>query len=565
MQLLEKLRKIPGFEVLVAIIYLRISTDREEQFSLSEQLMVNSEFADTYGIAVHAVIEDRGESGGTFEKRKMDAVFQHIQAGRANIVLTADRSRFGRGGITLNQAWEKRLNEVGGYLIAVKNPTDITTGTGRMQRDTDDFIAQIHRNNIGDHWIRTHDRRRKEGKPHTGAPRMGYMICPKCTLTEETLSNGKIRRRVTKRCGECKGLHQIDRVRADALAEFMERWTDGNEPANRLVREMRLRGITSVRGKPMTEAQWFSAMDTGFAAGWLRSRTFPAKGRGLTRKYTSNRPDTFDVWAKGEHEACITKPGLWDRYKARRGTPSEVAAFSNAVKHPFSPFLRCSRPQDPERRPGAKAGEPCMSRMTANKTGSGKKPNRVYTDIYSCRAVRDGVCSGISISRHLADAEILKWLESHATDEEKGRAAAEKAASQKAGVQKREAALKDVERRIAHLENKLSKLTDLQLDEESALHPTAFRLKQGEITAALEPLEAERDRMKRQSVHVQRPPSRAEFRHLAATWPHMTDDEKRMCLEPMVHHILVVKQPGKKNNALVVVPHWEIPAKAESA
>ncbi|MET9360313.1 recombinase family protein [Streptomyces sp. NPDC006632] len=565
MQLLEKLRKIPGFEVLIAIIYLRISTDREEQFSLTEQLMVATEFCDKWGIGVFAVIEDRGESGGTFEKRKMATVFNHVRQGDANIVLTADRSRFGRGGITLNQAWEKKLNEVGGYLIAAKNPTDITTSEGRTQRDTDDFVAHIQRNNIGDHWIRSHARRRKEGKPHTGAPRMGYMICPKCTLTEETLSNGKIRRRVTKQCGECNGLHQLDKFRADALAEFMERWTDGNEPARRLVIEMRLRGVTSVRGNPMSEAQWFAAMDTGFGVGWLRRRTIPATGRGLTRKYTSNRPDTYDVWEKGKHTPCITKPGLWERYKAKRGTPSEVAAFSNKVKHPFTPFLRCGRPKDPERVPVKSPGELCRSRMTATKTASGPKGARQYIDIYGCRAVREKLCGGISISRHLADGAVLKWLSDQATDEEKGREAVAKAAVKKAEVQKKQSALQDLESQITVLERKLSKLTDLQLDEDAALHPTAFRLKQGEIMAELDPLTAMRDQMKKEaSVPVSKPPSRAEFRRLADAWVVMTDDEKRMCLEPLVDHMLVVKQPGKKNNRLIVVPRWEVPAATES-
>ncbi|WNI17556.1 recombinase family protein [Actinacidiphila sp. ITFR-21] len=566
MQLLEKLRKIPGFEVLIAIIYLRISTDREEQFSLTEQLMVTTEFCDKWGIGVYAVIEDRGESGGTFEKRKMATVFNHVRQGDANIVLTADRSRFGRGGITLNQAWEKQLNEVGGYLIAAKNPTDITTSEGRTQRDTDDFVAHIQRNHIGDHWIRTHARRRKEGKPHTGAPRMGYMICPECTLTEETLSNGKIRRRVTKQCGECNGLHQIDKFRADALAEFMERWTDGNEPARRLVIEMRKRGVTSVRNNPMTEAQWFAALDTGFGAGWLRRRTIPATGRGLTRKYTSNRPDTYDVWELGKHKPCITKPGLWERYKAKRGTPAEEAAFSSKVKHPFSPFLRCGRPKDPERVPVTTPGELCRSRMTAGKSRTGPKGAKTYVGTYGCRAVREKLCSGITISRHLADKCVLDWLSEQASDEEKGREAVAKAAVKKAEVEKKKSALQELETKIAVLERKLSRLTDLQLDEEAALHPTAFRIKQAEITAELDPLTAMRDQMKKKaSARVSKPPSPAEFRSLADTWPLMNDDEKRMCLEPLVDHMLVVKQPGKKNNRLVIVPHWEVPAEEESS
>ncbi|MFF7676631.1 recombinase family protein [Actinacidiphila glaucinigra] len=555
MELLQKLRKLPGFAVLRAIIYLRISTDREEVFSLTEQLMVDSGFADKYSIEVVAVIEDRGESGGTFEKRKMATVFGMIEEGQANIVLVADRSRFGRGGIQLNQAWEKKLNEVGGYLIAVKNPTDITTSQGRTARDTDDFVAQITRNNIGDHWQRTHERRWKEELPHTGAPRMGYKLCEKCTLHEQTLSNGTTMRRIVKKCGECGGALQVDDFRGEALAEFARRWTDGGESGRKITVEMRERGVTSVRGNPMSERQWFAALDTGFGWGWRRKRTIPATGRGLTMKYPNDKPDTFDVWEKDKHKPVITDAdgnadmALWERYKAKRcAKPGAVVASGNKVKHSLSTRLRCGRPKEED------ASELCWSPMVASKSRSGAKGEKTYIGTYACRAVRDKLCRGITVSRHLADSAVKGWLIEQATNEERGREAAKAAAMR----DRRSSNLEELDGEIERLQKKLSKLTDLQLDDEAALHPTAFKLKQGEIMAELEPLQAQAEHLREVSRMAQDIPSASKFRRLADAWDHMHDHEKRALVETLIDHILVVKQPGKKNNQLVIVAYWEV-------
>ncbi|MFE2539120.1 recombinase family protein [Actinacidiphila glaucinigra] len=530
-------------------------------FSLTEQLMVGSEFADKYAIEVVAVIEDRGESGGTFEKRKMATVFGMIREGQANIVLVADRSRFGRGGIQLNQAWEKKLNEAGGYLIAVKNPTDITTAQGRTQRDTDDFVAQITRNNIGDHWQRTHERRWKDELPHTGAPRMGYKLCEKCTLHEQTLESGRIMRRIIKRCGECDGALQVDEFRGDALAEFARRWTDGGESSRKLTVEMRERGVTSVRGNAMSERQWFAALDTGFGWGWRRRRTIPATGRGLTMKYPNDKPDTFDVWEKGKHKPVITDADgngdleLWERYKAKRcGKPGVAATHGNKVKHSLSTRLRCGRPKAGE------TSELCMSPMVASKSRSGPKGTKSYVGTYACRAVREKLCRGITVSRHLAENAVKEWLEDQATNEERGREAAKAAAAR----DRRASNLEELEREVERLQRKLSKLTDLQLDDEAALHPTAFKLKQSEIMAELEPVQAQAEHLREVSRMAQDIPSASKFRRFADAWDHMHAHEKRALVETLIDHILVVKQPGKKNNQLVVVPYWEVGQGQES-
>jgi len=559
-ELLNKLRMLPGFAVLRAIIYLRISTDREEVYSLTEQLMECEAFRALHSIEIVAVVEDRGESGGTFEKRKMAFVLEQIREGAANLVLVGDRSRFGRGGIQLNQAWEKKLNEAGGYLIAVKNPTDITTSQGRTQRDTDDFVAQITRNNIGDHWQRTHKRRWEEKLPHTGSPRMGYKICPDCTIHEQTLSSGRTVRRVIKRCGECGGALQPDDFPAKALAEFARRWTDGGEASRTLTIEMRERGVRSVRGNVMSERQWFAALDTGFGWGWRRKRSIPATGRGLTMKYPNDKPDTFDIWEMGKHKPVIVDENdepdmaLWERYKAKRCS-EERAAFNSKAKHPLTSKLRCGRPKVAD----APNSERCLSKMIASKTRSGPKGSKTYIDVYTCRAVREKLCKGITVSRHLAHKAVKDWLVDQATNEEQGREAAARAAKR----DQRASNLQALEAEAERLMKKLSALTDLQLDKASALHPTAFKLKQGEIMAELEPVEAQIEHLKA-AVRNSDVPSVSMFRRVADAWDHMLDHEKRAVVDTMIDHIVVVKQPGKKNNRLVIVPYWDVVQAPES-
>jgi DNA invertase Pin-like site-specific DNA recombinase len=557
-EFLEKLRRLPGYTVLRAIVYLRISTDREEVYSIEEQLFDVLEYAEANGIEiVGEPITDRGLSGGTFEKRAISGIIERVGGGEANLVLVALRDRWGRDP-ELNRSYERHLQSVGGQLISARRPVDPTTSSGRTQIQTEDFIAGIQRHAIGDAWQNTGRRRRRDGLPHTAAERFGYMICPNCTMHEQTLENGKIRRRVIKKCGDCGGVHVIDPTRGPALKEFYERWTGwgdhpGGESARKLAFEMATRGILSVRGNVMTANQWLDVMDTGYAAGLLRSRTVPRRGRGLTAKYVSDRPDTFDIWEEGKHEAVI-EMGCWEKYrKLRAVTPGESRSRAQ-IKHPLSGILRCgrARPDAEEEKPSQFEPEKlCMRSMNSRPTIFSKNKGKTTADLYGCEGVKHKQCKGINIVRERAHEMVLDWLLENAQNEDLGKAAL-------ADQKKARAVLdetRETQQRLTALEKKLSNLVDLKLSGD--IHPITFKAKESEFLAEMAPLQGKLDYLKDQAASRGVPPPREEFVAVAKMWPLATAAEKRSMLEPLINHIIVYKVPGTRGNRIRIVPAWE--------
>lgn len=547
-EFIEKLRRLPGFELLVGIAYLRISTDREEVYSLEEQRFDIQEFADKWGIHIIDWVIDRGLSGGTFERRKIAGIIERIREKEkgANMALVALRNRWGREP-DLNRAYERELQAAGGILVAARNMADPTTSAGRQQIHTDDFVSGLQRHQIGDHWQNTVKRRRRAGLPHTAAERFGYKICPDCTIHEQTLEDGKVRRRVIKKCGECGGVHVLDPERAPALKEFYERWVEG-ESARSLAIEMRERGIRSVRGNVMTANQWLDVCDTGYGAGYLRSRTIPRTGRGMTVKYASDRPDTFDTWEKGLHPAVISEE-TWQKYKKKRGIAGTKKAKSDtALKYPLSAVLRCGRPVDDAN--GEPTAELCMRPMFSRGEFESKNPGKTKVDLYGCEGVKHKECKGITVDKKRAEKMIVEWLEAQAQDDSAGR----EALAQLAKAEKASNEAAEVRRKIAVIHGKLSRLMDLK--EEGEIHPAAYKIKEAEHLASLAPLESRLEHLEAVAKRRVEAPTREEFLRLAAAWKHMKPAEKRTLLLEVVSHVVVYKVPGKRGNMLRIIPRW---------
>lgn len=548
MEFIEKLRKLPGFTQLVAIAYLRISTDREEVYSIEEQQFDIQEFADKWGIRIIDWVPDRGLSGGTFEKRNIAAIIERIRVHEkgANMVLVALRNRWGREP-DLNRAYERELQAAGGVLVAARNMVDPTTAAGRTQIHTDDFISGLQRHQIGDHWQNTVKRRRRNGLPHTAAERFGYKICPDCTIHEQTLENGKVRRRVIKKCGECGGVHVIDETRAPALAEFYERWVGGRS-ARKLAIEMRERGIRSVRGNVMTANQWLDVCDTGYAAGYLRSRSVPRNGRGMSVKYANDRPDSFDVWEKGLHKKIISEE-LWQAYRRKRAKAgSKNEKSESATKYPMSGWMRCGRPiEDADGNPTDKL---CLRPMTSRGEFLSANPSTTLVDLYGCEGVKHKECKGISIDKKRAEKLFVEWLETQALDDSAGREALEQASK----AQKASNEAGTVRRDIEAIHAKMSRLLDNK--DSGEIHPVMYKVKEQELLASLAPLETRLEILEQKAKRTVTAPTRKEFLALAKAWPRMSSEEKQSLARDVVSHAVVYKIPGKRGNMLRVVPLW---------
>ncbi|MGW3860234.1 recombinase family protein [Streptomyces sp. NPDC005047] len=544
-EFLAKLKMFYG--TLKAIIYIRVSEEREEMYSPAEQYADCMEFCKKWGIVVIDVVQDLDLSGGTFAGRKVTGIIERVRSAEANIALVAKRDRWGRDP-HFNEAYERSLQSAGGILIAAKNPVDPTTYAGQQQIDTDNFISKIQRNSIAEHWRNTQKRRWKADMPLTGRPQFGYQRCPECqeNVVIQTMHDGKIKRSYPA-CKSCEGFLKKEPLRGVPLMEFYKRWMgwDQSKPESTrsLIVEMRERGVVSVRGNVMGESNWFATLDTGFAFGWLRRRSIPTKGRGLSKKWTTNKPDTFDIWKMGKHEKWSDDMDLWEAYKERRCAPSDrvVVLFNGKHKYELSGNLVCGLPN--ENRPEGI----CGTGMYADKAG------KDHTPIYVCQGRREKTCKGLSITQHRAHKLVLDWVVKMGADKEVAEAAMKDAARTKEA----QTVLEAVADQISTWEKKLSRLTDLQVEGE--IHPATFKLKETEYLAELDPLRARADLL-RQQIRPTAPVERRRFLEIASTWDKMTPDERRFVLDPLIHQIVVTRNPERnRDNTLRVIPVWEAP------
>ena len=330
--------------MLRAIVYIRVSTEREEMQSPENQLFACTEYAQRHGLRiVGEPVQDLDLSGRSFGKRQVAEIIERVRAGEADMVLVWKWSRFGRNNLE-SQINIRELEKAGGQLIAVTEDFDTTTTHGRFSRDNMLLVAELQAGIIGDTWKDVHANRHRNGLPHTGQPRFGYLRCPKCKKNEDDSKR-------YARC-ECGGVMVVDPVRGPALKEAYERFVAG-EPLQAITLDMHRRGIRSLRGKEMGTNTWRQAMDSGFAAGLIRFRTAE-----LRRKYGArpSKPSTYDCWEPGKHEALISLE-TWERYKALRENTAPLS-WSTSGKYPYSGLVRCTVVRE--------SGEPCGRKMVAS-------------------------------------------------------------------------------------------------------------------------------------------------------------------------------------------------------
>ncbi|MFE9412401.1 recombinase family protein [Streptomyces sp. NPDC006704] len=507
---------------LRAIIYIRVSKDRPDMESPDEQLYACMQYADANNVDVFAeAVVDLGLSGTTFAKRQVAEIIERIRLGEADLVIVWKWNRFGRNNAE-NQVNLKALQEAGGELCAATEDIDTSTYHGRFSRDTMLNVAELQAGIIGATWKDTAARRRRNQLPHTGAERFGYVRCKDCRRSEENPKN-------YVSCATCKGVLQRDWTRGPALAEFCWRYTDGGEPARALSTEMLARGIRSLRGNVMPPGTWLSVMDTGFFAGLLRGRSIPDKNL-----YSSNKPETYDVWTQGKHTPWI-QMDLWERYVEKR-TYRSGPKWNRAPKYAFTSLARCWALN--------KAGEVCKSPMSRATSGQYKTP------VYKCTSTAKGTCAGVMVTVEKLNTAIFKWLSARATDEDAGFRAMRRSAEADVA----ESEIPTVKREIAAHEAELNRATDFAV--KGLLSENDFRDRKETLEAQISQKKA-RVAVLERMAGIKAMPTREDFMGFVELWPKMTPLEQRDCLLKIVDRIEVHKTPGHQPNKIVIISKEE--------
>jgi site-specific DNA recombinase len=510
-----------------AIIYIRVSTEREEMQSPENQLFACAEYAKRHGLRiVGEPVEDLDLTGRSFAKRRITEIIERVRSGEADVVLVWKWSRFGRNNLE-SQINIRELEKAGGHLIAVTEDFDTTTTHGRFSRDNMLLVAELQSGIIGDTWKDVHANRHRNGLPHTGQPRFGYQRCPDCKRSEDDP------KRYT-RC-ECGGVMVVDPVRGPALGEAYERLAAG-ESLVAVALDMHRRGIRSLRGTEMRANQWRHVLDSGFGAGLIRWRS-PE----LRRKYGARqgKPSTYDHWEPGKHDPVISLE-TWERYKALREDSSPLP-WSTAGKYAYSGLVRCMA----ERKPG----QPCGRKMIVGYAQATKAKGGVR--IFRCPDGLESMCPSVTVTYSRVEAAVMGWLDERARGNDLGVIAMKRAAQRDRAT----SGIPEVEAELAAKGREKDRLLDLYLKE--LVSEEDFRNKREEVEAELTHLTARLSLLRRQAGEGL-VPSAKDFGKLAEILPKMEPTRMRAALGKVIGRIDIIKTPGKKPNLIQIIPTWEM-------
>ncbi|WP_329147383.1 recombinase family protein [Streptomyces sp. NBC_01456] len=524
-----------GRVVRTAIVYIRVSTAREDMKSPEQQLSICQFYAAAKNIQIVDVVPDLDLSGADFAKRKIGDIIERVRNNEADAIIVWEYSRFGRT-LVGSLYYIKQLGNAGGELLSATQDIDATTPAGRYMRDQFLRLAEYQLDTITDGWKSTHKRRIENGLPHSGQARFGYQRCPGCYKPEENS-------RFYLCKNKCGGLlvpeHLADgeaerALRSDALGRGYLMFAEGAS-MYQIQKDAWEKGIVSLRGNRMDESAWRAVLDSGFGAGLLRGRT------DKTTRPTNTRPDIYDVWGDGAHDA-VTSQEIWDAYVERRIRQANEHVRSNTPKFHLSALIRCGDLTH--------KGTPCLRSMKIiGQTRKGKETIRYFTCTHDELHVRGKM---LSMGMHRIDVVVLEWLTKMAKGGEgmaqvsmERAAKAEKSASEIPAVKK---ALEVLERKRQRInEGYEAGLTEL---EEAKAKMAAVKVEISDLKTKLRRLESE--------AATNRIPEREVFQGLLAVWDRATPTEKRRALSKVVDHVRITppRESATKGSDAMVIPLW---------
>lgn len=519
-----------------AIIYIRVSTARENMKSPEQQLAICLAFCISRGIrVVGEPVEDLDLSGAGFARRKIASIIERVKNGEADAIVVWEYSRFGRT-LVGSLYYIKQLESVGGELLSATQDIDATTPSGRFMRDNFLRLAEYQLDMITEGWKNAHKRRIEAGLPHGGQERFGYSRCPGCYRPEPGSRAYACR-------NKCGGLlvpeyllpDEPERVlRSKALAEGYEKIVDGKS-WYRVAQDAWHQGVVSLRGNRMDESAWRAVLDSGFAAGLLRGRS------DKTQRASNTRPDTYDIWADGAHDALIGQD-MWDAYVERRLRQGSPSTRESEPKYPLSSLVRCGDLMAD--------GKPCgLVMKVTGQTRKGAERVRSFTCSRNERHVRD---STLSMSMHRLEAVVKEWLIAMV----KGEADLAQISMERAAMAEKSASeIPAVQKLVAELERKKGRIND---GYEAGLTDLAEAKSRMELVRVeLTDAKAKLDRLRKEAA-ANSVPEREVFQGLLSVWDRATAEEKRRALRKVVDHVRVTP-PTVSDTAgshAMVVPLW---------
>ena len=373
-----------------AVGYVRVSMAREEMVSPQLQRTAITERAARDGAHIPDGnwIEELDVSGRGFGRKGVQRAIQLVRDGTVRRVYVWKYSRFGRNA-TLVGVHVGEMEAAGGQLVSATEDVDARTAAGKFARGVMWQVDEFYSNVIGEQWKEAHARRHKNGLPHNGYPRFGYLYHRATTA----------RSRCPLGCtaGACETGYVPDPVTREHAAGMFATYIGGTSVLKIAVGLNGL-GLLTAAGKPWDQRAVRKYMDSGFAAGLLRVHN-PACdcGRAVCKD---------KALIPGAHEAIISEE-VWAEYQRQRDARRYLPPRVEAPVYPLAGLVKCGR---------------CGSPLNAHGMVYKGTPKPGY--LYQCsKYMRSRGCKGTWIARHRVEDVVLAWLAGFAEQIEKAAAA----------------------------------------------------------------------------------------------------------------------------------------------
>lgn len=489
--------------------YVRVSMSREEMISPSLQRAAIEEYCRRKEYILEEVIEDLDATGRSFARKGVQKAIEMVENSGIDVIVCWKFSRFGRNRL----GWATnldRVESVGGRLESATEDVDTSTSTGRFSRGMFAEIASWESERIGDIWRETHQNRIKNGLPHTGRPRFGY-VYHRAVNAVKNCPQGC-------RKGECETGFQLDPETAPIVEEMYRRYLRG-ESMIAIAVWLNSRAIRTMRGNTWSQVAVRIFLDTGFAAGLLRVHDKACRCK------TSDLCER-SMYVPGAHEAIIDAEA-WEAFRRERKRRATLPPRSHSPKYAVTGLVKCGR---------------CGSKMGVTSPGG---------RVMACgKYVRSRECPGSWLSRAPLERMLLAWVGDVAAAD-----VTKKAALMTARSTARTSATSDRKRLLREAQSLSTSLKNLTMDRVKGLVPQEAYIEvrdelvgqQQIVNEALDALAAERDQLTDPPVPV--------ARDLMKRWHTLPPAVRRGLLAKLIKQVTVTSH-GKGVVDVEVTTTW---------
>lgn len=352
---------------------VRVSKERDEMISPENQEYKIRTWVAASGDVLAAApsgepflygIDESGSRAKSSWWRKLDQAVELVESGEYDGIVVWKFSRVARNRLRWNIALD-RVESAGGVLISVTEDFDVSTAAGRLGRGMSAEFNAFQADLIGEGWTEAHERRVRNGLPHSGRGHFGY-----------TYDRGA-------------RLHRPDPATGPVLAEMYARYVAG-ESVYALARWLNDHGWrTAVSEGPWSDRTLRRVLDDGFAAGFFNYR---------------------GQQHQGVHEPLITAE-LWQAYQDAREARRTTAARTERSQYLLSGLVRCARCGGAMVanyvNPGTKLSHRAKGAAEGKRYSAGK-PRMTYR----CQwGKASGRCIGGSINMAIVEAHVKAYVD----------------------------------------------------------------------------------------------------------------------------------------------------------